>query len=45
MPRGLFFLIILVVLIVGILFFLSSQAEEVPVQPIDIEVNAPADAG
>lgn len=45
MPRGLFLLIILVVLIVGLLFFLSSQAEEVPMQPIDIEVNAPANAG
>lgn len=45
MPRGLAFLIILVILIVAALFFLSSQAEEVPTQPIELEVNAPADAG
>ena len=45
MPRGLALLIILVALIVAALFFLSNQAEEVPTQPIEIEVNAPADAG
>lgn len=45
MPRGFAFLLILIVLIVAALFFLSSQAEEVPQQPIEIEVNAPADAG
>lgn len=44
MPRGLAILIILVALIVGVLYFLSTQAEEVPTQPIEIEVNAPADA-
>ena len=45
MPRGLALLIILVALIVAALFFLSNQAEEAPTQPIEIEVNAPADAG
>ena len=45
MPRGLALLIILVALIVAALFFLSNQAGEVPTQPIEIEVNAPADAG
>ena len=44
MPRGLVLLIILVAVIAGALFFLSSQAEEVPTQPVEIEVNAPADA-
>ncbi len=44
MPRAVIFLLILVLVIGALLFFLSSHASEVPVQPIEIEVNTPADA-
>ena len=44
MPRAVIFLILLVVLIVGLLWFLSGRAEEVPTRTIEVEVNSPADA-
>ena len=42
MPRGLIFLILLIVIIVGGIFFLSRSAEEVPVQTIEANVTANA---
>lgn len=44
MPRGFAVLIVIVVLVAALVWFLSSQAEEVPAQPIEVEVNAPANA-
>lgn len=44
MPRAVIFLLILVLVIGALLFFLSGQASEVQVQPIEVEVNTPADA-
>ena len=42
MPRGLFFLIIVLLLLVGALFLLSRNAEEVPLQTIEGDVTANA---
>lgn len=42
MPRGLFFLIIVLLLLVGGLFLLSRNAEEVPLQTIEGNVIANA---
>jgi len=43
MPRGVLFLIILVLLLIGGAFFLSASADEVPLTQIEAEVsNAPA---
>ena len=42
MPRGLIFLIIVIVLLVGGLFFLSKNADEVPVQTIEANVSSNA---
>lgn len=42
MPRGLVFLILLLLVIVGGLFFLSRSADEVPVQTIESDVTANA---
>lgn len=42
MPRGLIFLILIILIIVGGLFFLSNSAEEVPVQTIEADVTANA---
>ena len=42
MPRGLIFLILLILVIVGGIFFLSRSAEEVPVQTIEADVTANA---
>jgi hypothetical protein len=44
MPRGLFFLIIVAVLLVGGLVFLSTRATEVPTKTIEVDVAAPANA-
>ncbi len=44
LPRGLFFLILVVVLIIGALFLLSRNAEEVPVQTIEADVGSNAAA-
>jgi hypothetical protein len=42
MPRGLIFLLILLLLLVGGLFLLSKSADEVPVQTIEDNVTANA---
>ena len=42
MPRGLFFLILLAILVIGALFFLSRQATEVPTTTIEANVTANA---
>ena len=42
MPRGLIFLILIILIIVGGIFFLSNSAEEVPVQTIESDVTANA---
>ena len=44
MPRAVIFLLVLVLLLVGLMFFFSSQADEVPTDTVEVEVNAPADA-
>ena len=40
MPRGLIFLVLILLLIVGGVYFLSRSAEEVPVQTIEADVTA-----
>lgn len=42
MPRGLIFLILLILIVIGGLFLLSNSAEEVPVQTIEADVTANA---
>lgn len=42
MPRGLIFLVIIILLLVGGLFLLSRSAEKVPVQTIEANVTANA---
>jgi hypothetical protein len=42
MPRGLIFLILVILILVAGLFFLSRSAEEVPVQTIEANVTANA---
>lgn len=44
MPRGLFFLIVILIVLVGGLFLLSRSAEEVPVQTIEADVAGNAAA-
>lgn len=40
MPRGLIFLIVIVLLLLGGMFLLSRSAEEVPVQTIEADVSS-----
>jgi hypothetical protein len=42
MPRGLIFLILIILIVIGGLFFLSNNAAEVPVQTIEADVTANA---
>ena len=42
MPRGLIFLVLIVILLIGGIYFLSRSASEVPVQPIEADVTANA---
>ena len=42
MPRGLIFLILIVLVIVGGVYFLSSSVDEVPVKTIEADVTANA---
>ena len=42
MPRGLIFLVLIVLLLVGGIYFLSQSAKEVPVQSIEADVTANA---
>jgi hypothetical protein len=44
MPRGLIFLLVVILLLVGGLFLLSRSAEEVPLQTIEGDVTANAAA-
>lgn len=44
MPRAVIFLILLVVVIAGLLWFLGSRAGEVPTRTIEVDVNAAANA-
>jgi hypothetical protein len=39
MSRGLIFLIVILVIVAGALFFLSSQAREVPTRPVEVDVT------
>ena len=42
MPRGLIFLVLIVLLLIGGIFFFSHNAKEVPVQSIEDNVTANA---
>lgn len=42
MPRGLFFLIMAILLLAAGIYFLSQSADEVPVQTIESDVTANA---
>jgi hypothetical protein len=42
MPRGLIFLVVVIVLLVGGIFLLSRSADEVPVQTIEADVSSNA---
>jgi uncharacterized protein (UPF0333 family) len=42
MPRGLFFLIMVILLLIAGIYFLSQSADEVPVQTIESDVTANA---
>jgi len=42
MPRGLLFLIVVLILLVGGIFLLSRSVEEVPVQTIEADVASNA---
>jgi hypothetical protein len=44
MPRGILFLIVIAVLLIGGLIFLSTRATEVPTKTIEVDVAAPANA-
>ena len=44
MPRGFIVLLLLVLVIAGLMWFFSSQADEVPTNTIEVEVNTPANA-
>jgi hypothetical protein len=44
MPRGLIFLIVVIILLVGGLFLLSRSVEEAPVQTIEADVASNAAA-
>ena len=44
MPRGLIFLIVIILLLVGGMFLLSRSADEVPVKTIEADVSSNAAA-
>lgn len=39
MPRAIIFILIILVIIAGVLVFLSSQARQVPTQPVEVDVT------
>ena len=43
MPRGLIFLVVVIILLIGRIFLLSRSVEEVPVQTIEADVSSNAD--
>ncbi|WP_294123834.1 hypothetical protein [Sphingomonas sp.] len=44
MPRGLIFLVILILILIGGIFLLSKSADEVPVKSIETDVSSNAAA-
>lgn len=44
MPRAVIVLLVLILVLGGLMYFFSSQADEVPTQQIETEVTAPANA-
>jgi hypothetical protein len=44
MPRAVIALIVILLVIVGLLFLFSRQADEVPTRTIEVEANQPANA-
>ena len=45
MPRGILFLIIFVIILIGLAVFLSNRVSEQPTSTIEVDVTAPANAG
>ena len=39
MSRALVFILVIIVIVAGALVFLSSQAREVPTQPVEVDVT------
>ena len=39
MPRSIVLLILLLILIAGAIYFLSTQADEVPTAPVEVDVT------
>ena len=44
MPRGLLFLILLLIVVVGAMFFLSGRVGEVPTKTVEVEVSGSGNA-
>ena len=44
MPRAVILILVLILVLGGLMYFFSSQADEVPTQQIETEVIAPANA-
>ena len=44
MPRAVILLLLGVLILLGLMFFFSRQAGEVPTRTMEVEVNAPANA-
>lgn len=44
MPRAVIVLLVLVLVVLGLMYFFSSRAGEVPTKTIEVEVNQPANA-
>lgn len=44
MPRAVIVLLVILLVVVGLLFLFSRNADEVPTQTIETEVTAPANA-
>jgi hypothetical protein len=44
MPRAVIVLLLLVLVLGGLTWFFSSQADEVPTNIVEVEVNTPANA-
>jgi hypothetical protein len=44
MPRAVLLLLVILLVIVGLLFLFSRQADEVPTRTIEVEVNASTNA-
>ena len=44
MPRSFILLLVILLAVLGLIFVLSKQADEVPTKTIETEVSAPANA-